>query len=931
MEIVPGKLDAWQFLIKKQPCYQERRETMLKGRHLWLRFLLTRSVLMATSLLCLCCVLFFSLIWLALSFLSTHTILPQQHATPTLEVTIGFDMTYRSDAWTPVNVTLSNPGPTFHGTLTVKSDTEDIRQPGTGPSSLWKIEQPVTLQRNIPQQLLFYAPNAFSYAVTRGFVATLYDTQGKQIATQTSEPGAEMKPGDLLIGTLSEPGVDFSALDKVNISTRSASLVRSPLDASTLPALETVLENFDVIILDDFSGRTLKSKQVAALRTWVNHGGMLIEVGGPQWEQTLAFLPSDMLPVTIHGTEQLPAQTHLLPINGPVDPSRHSSDILDHPLTVSAANVHQQSAFSKVETLLSAHALPVVVQAHQGAGIIDYVAFDPASSQLATKEMTGQIWQTLLIHALGNTLLVPNTAEMYSSGPGEVLTRGGIIKLLAPNLPLIPWLTGVLLLGYVLLLGPVRMFFVRRSGRSQWWNWRIVFACILVFTLLTYGLSAYQKNNQLANNSISLIRIDQAGTSAHITTYMGLFLPNQGNFNLHIPGEGLVQAVPSEVFDNNSSVVTRTGEPVTLTPEAGAANLSVHANDRWSLTPVVAEQDRQLSGSLVTHLSLQNNQLVGTITNTLGSSLSDLFVLFPHSFVPIGQLAAGETRTVNSSLHSVAPDTGLTLADQIAAYGGLSTAYFPDPLHKQTETSFQSHVSLLSALSGNGYKYPPCNGSCLTHAIAARGNIYITGGQVPNPNLKNDYDPLLVAGAPATLIGWPDQPLAGIDTATINGYQPSGNHTALIQMPINLSFEGPVQVPRDFITGDVVDIQSYDVQSQLPGIYTISSGNVTFELLLPTTPQLDVHSLTITVQDLVAHPSDPGIGSTRDSKVQARLYNWQKHSWENINLSQDTFTTTTPALYAGPDGRILVTIASKDNTQLYFGKPTLAINGTATT
>ena len=76
------------------------------------------------------------------------------------------------------------------------------------------------------------------------------------------------------------------------------------------------------------------------------------------------------------------------------------------------------------------------------------------------------------------------------------------------------------------------------------------------------------------------------------------------------------------------------------------------------MNPIVSEQDSQLPGSITTHLALENNRLVGTITNTLNTPLSDLYILFPHSFVPIKHIGAGATVTINSPVYTLSAFEG---------------------------------------------------------------------------------------------------------------------------------------------------------------------------------------------------------------------------------------------------------------------------------
>jgi hypothetical protein len=209
----------------------------------------------------------------------------------------------------------------------------------------------------------------------------------------------------------------------------------------------------------------------------------------------------------------------------------------------------------------------------------------------------------------------------------------------------------------------------------------------------------------------------------------------------------------------------------------------------------------------------------------------------------------------------------------------------------------------------------------------SRDTIFATGGNLPTSNIRDDFDPLLIPGSQATLIGWADRQVANADAVTVNGALPSSHHDNFIQMPLNIAIASPLNIPPDFITGHVIGVQSYDAQVVLPGIYRLANGSITFELTAPDLSHLTVRGLTITEPDLLAHPSGPGSGSTNSSNLKARLYNWHTSSWDAITLNQDTFTTAKTEAYIGPSGRVLVQVISQNNATLYFSKPSLTLNG----
>ncbi len=233
---------------------------------------------------------------------------------PTLQVELGFQATYRIGFWTPVFITVNNTNNTsFSGMLSVSTYAGSPRT-SNAASSYWNYETPVFLHGNEQKQFPLNVP--FYVGVgSRGITATanLLDAHGKLVATQTSAHGYEVKPGDLFIGTLSDPNANFNPLGNASLPNQTSSPTLSALDASTMPTMESMLENFDALVLDDFNTSSLNAGQLEALQTWVNQGGVLVEIGGAQWQRTLSTLPPGLSPVIVNGTGSIPAGTHLLP------------------------------------------------------------------------------------------------------------------------------------------------------------------------------------------------------------------------------------------------------------------------------------------------------------------------------------------------------------------------------------------------------------------------------------------------------------------------------------------------------------------------------------------------------------------------------------------------------------------------------------------
>jgi hypothetical protein len=902
----------------------------------WLRLSFTRLIIIGCSLLCvICLVSIFAFQHGAIVTSSTGATPKTLH--PSITINAGFDDAYRVDYWTPVRVTLSNPGPIFNGKLAIQTFSGGYQTQSATSLSPWRFEQSISLNKGVQKQFTIDAPHYTGNLITQGFQATLLDEHGKTVASQISKAGYEVQPGNILIGTLSDDPALQAQLSKVQLPNQADAVTVSQLSASTMPTSETVLENFDVIILDNYATRTLSTQQIATLRMWINRGGILLTVGGTYWQKTLSPLPADLLPVSVQRLDLLPPHTHLLTFNGQnIANNSLISDIDTTSLTpsISTAEIHQNSAFSSIETLLSSNGTPLVIQAHLGSGQIGYIAFDPAGAPLDRWSSAYAFWQAVLESALGDKLLIATGSQSYDAGPGQILTRGGLVSFLTPGMPQGTIAIALLIIAYILLLGPARALLLRIRPQWRRYNSRMVISTILICSLLSYGIAYDQSNSAVTENSVSIIQVNQDGTMAHITTYMGVLAPRAGDLNLQIPGNNLAEPIDQPYLDSTLAISQQAHNDVPTTVTAGnnGTSLTMHNSDLWSVNPVITEQDQPLQGNIKSNLSLRNDRVIGTVTNNLATALTDVYILLPHNFIPLDHLAPRQTKKIDIQLKHTTSAAEMSLADQIEKQAGLPTEYFPYQNHQQPSNDFDLHMAMLSALSGAGYSYSPCEGSCQTHAITNKGIIYVTGGQIPDPNYKNNNDPLLLDNTQATLIGWAEQrPTQSAQSTMINNVTPQGPHLNFIQMPLNLTYSGVLDVPHDFITAHVMSIDSFDAAAILPGAYSLSSGSVTFSLNMPETPHAYINTITIRVPDLLNNPNGQGTSSpASNSTMQVHIYNWSTGKWEPLTLDrQGSFTTDALDTYAGPNSRILVKISSHNTNQIYFGNPQLNISGGA--
>ncbi len=863
-----------------------------------------------------------------------------------LQANAGFETRYRDENWVPVQVTLRNDGPDFSGTLSLSaSSSQYLGQSNPGTPSNY--QAPISLANGAQKQVTMYVPLYFD---VQSVVVNLLDGSGNVIMSQAAMLNP-LSPGEVFVGILSDQSSGFRPLSSAPLPDQSGSVTINFLNASTMPTVAAALKNFDAIVLDNFTTANLSAAQLAALQTWVNQGGTLILAGGPEWHRTLGALPTGLVPVTVNGSTTIPPGTSLLPPGGPMagrSGQNNVPDTVQSPVTISTATLAQADP-GKSEVVLASRTAPLIVQARQGQGTILYLAFDPTLEPVLGWQKASVLWEGLLLRSMGDRLLArygsfPGASNSVPEQPLLAYRMSTLLQSLLPGTLPYPWWTLALLLaGYILVLGSLRLLLVRLLKRRDW-SWRIVLSSIVIFSLLSYGLAYKEKGTSILSDSITIAQLGQNGSPTSVTTYVGIFVPNEGNFQVHISGNGLVQLSPDNLPSFQGQPINPTAEsPATIAPVQNGNNVNLQDVTIWTLHAILSQQERQVHKGLVSQLTMQNGSLVGTVTNTLGYALSDTFVLTPNDAFRLGHLAAGETKHIRFKLSSIPLAANATLADLIGNTDSLTY----DELPAQPESAWQRHLAMLFALDGEGFygspsPAPSCTGQCnpllpllpaplgINPVTTSSGTTY--GNIVPTPGWEYTStrvtDPLLVPGSAATLIGWAENPLDASDTVTINNINPAGVHETLIEAPLTVNLAGSLNLPPNFIEGQLIDAEGSGVQLQFPGVYVMSIGSMTFEYAVPGMTNLRISGLSIT--EPAAINAEAGIGSFVDaSSLSFRLYNWHSSSWDAISLSQDTFTTNNVSAYIGPGGRVLLRLVNEDSSLGTFaiGKPSLNLQG----
>ena len=870
-----------------------------------------------------------------------HTTLP--HAGPTMQVNAGFSSRYRDGDWVPLHITLHNSGPDFTGMISVnfqKVSISSISEPAS------RYQQTISLPNGAQKQVTMYVPVSLgTQGSTQALTVDLLDSNGNRVTSQVTTLRS-LGTNDMLVGVLSDQSSSISALGQVAQPNQTASVYEEPLDATSMPDNAAALQNFDLIVMDYFTTSSLSSSQLIALDNWVSQGGNLVIAGGPEWRRTLTGLPNTLSPVTITGTSVLPVGTDLFPLGSPGRDGPGTQNVPDTapaPVAVSDATPNANST-----VLQAAGRVPLIVEARHNQGNVYYLAFDPSLAPLANWSNASNLWQGLLIRAVGDRFLDASQNPGAYSGLRVISSSSSdwqtVLQTLFPNAFPATWLILTLLIGYVVILGPVRMVMVR-VAKKRTWSWRIVLVTIALFSVLSYGLALEQKGTSIVGSSISIMQlgaINNNASSAHITTYAGVFVPSQGNYVVHLSGNNLVQPIGTESGMYSGPNTLSSGPQSVITATSNGTDASLQGVNIWTLQSLASSYDTQVKGGIISRLQMNGNTLQGSVTNSLPYALDDAYVLIGQQPISIGHLGAGETRQLDTTL-SISKyafsSSSPSLADQIASTHGLSIPYTPATAGETTlQNDYERHAAVLATISGENSLYCGNSNFCYQPAIApgTSGQIMINGKAILT---NSGRDPLLLPNAPATFIGWINNSANTANAIVVNGSSVHGTQESLVQAPLDVSLAGGVNLPSSFVNGQLADVQAQgsNIQTQFPGVYTLSTGSLTFEFASPDLRNVNANTLTFTENtNLVSGMGNVGSSSSTNlntpgdfSHVQIYLYNWQTHKWDQVTFNQNTLTVHNAQAYVSPDGRILMQFSNQDSSQgtTLLTRPALQLQG----
>jgi hypothetical protein len=763
---------------------------------------------------------------------------------------------------------------------------------------------PVSLAPGISKQFVAYVLAESPY----GNVQALIRTQSGTVMAKATAPlpvayGAPQPA--VLVVTQSSAAVP-TMTDLVN-PTGSHPQLQYTVPAE-LPGSAAALGGFGAVAIDEADTSVLSPAQAMALEGYVDAGGTLVVAGGLDWRAATAGLPPGLLPAAVAGLSSPMALPGLAGLLG-ARPTQADVDLaLLRPL-------------GGARPTLTEGPIALAVEGQRGSGQVVFCAFDPLAPPLATWPGTPALMSRVFAPAFQDgyygeqpsVAVGPSTVQVLprNLGAAPITNLGtasggtGNSALLSPTTasqgllgyleqmpgasPPTAYVLGLLLLGYVLVVGPFCFWALTRLRRREL-AWVTVPCLAVVGGLVLYATGAGVERRAMVNE----VRVTQLVPGSHLAQLISLgavYLPRGGSQEVALTGQ--FSSPPALIGDLGADAGAQLA--VGATASAGApseqVSLAVHGPSN-SLGGWGASGTTHLAGTVSADVAESNGSLAGTVTNNLGVGLVDTEVVTASGLESqaLGTLKAGASSRFNLAASS---SNGVPTAPFLAI-----------PLGGSTRQATERHDEAVQSLYDLGALYS-----------GQQGGIPVLVAFANHPLYPLDF------GTTAERLG----PSDAVVVPLLPGVRPGAGAAEL----------GPELVgSRGAASGAADQLGSASLAVQ-------EGGSFDYQFLLPTAPTTQWGHLELNFGSLDGSSTSPGMAMAPSAASQAGTYpatntsvevsafDYRTGRWDTLRTSsasgQLLAGVPSPARYLGAGAALEVRLSSSSAALDVYGEvPTLS-------
>jgi hypothetical protein len=596
------------------------------------------------------------------------------------QVSVGFSGAYKVGFWTPVEVAIRGGDEAQTGRIRL------LLPDGDGEMTEVTSDRAVQVLPGGTSRMRLYA----KFGQVEGSLKVQFVADGEVLTslelTANYDQGRRYFPyamdsTDELILTLGPALGVASALQagESNADGPSARVVQLP-GVEGLPTRWYGLEGVDAVVLatsrpEVYRSLTPTQAQSRALIEWVEMGGRLVMCVGREAPELLA--PGAVLDDLAPGKfSEMIALRRTAPLENYLD----TTERIDAGPRFRVEAPKLVDVEGRIETHEGRRAtdLPLVIRAPRVFGEVVFMAIDLDRPPFATWEGRSQVINKLLARTVARAI------EVESDALGSVTTVGynDLVGQLRAALDqfrgvrMVPFaLVAALVVGYLLLIGPLDYWLVKKVLRRMEATWITFPLWVIGISVVAYYSAYWLKGRDLRVNEVELVDVDMASGQIRGTTWSNIFSPRPDTYNLSLdtklPGVATPPQPPQVLLSwmglpggglggmssNSKGSLFRDAYQFSPTLDR-LENVPIQV---WSTKGITSRWRQRASLPLEFELTEDSERMLrGRLANQLGVELRDARLFYDRWVYPIVMIPDGGEIAVGESLQPLLSKTLLT-------------------------------------------------------------------------------------------------------------------------------------------------------------------------------------------------------------------------------------------------------------------------------
>jgi hypothetical protein len=580
-----------------------------------------------------------------------------------IDLRIGFEGKdklgrYKLGQWTPVEITLVGGTQTMTGLVTVEVPD------GDGVPSEFVTPRPIQVLPGAKTSALLYA----KIGRTIDEMPVTFLVGGREVAKRRfhryvnlGEPAVPepLDPAQKLYLLIGPPiGIDTKLVNRQpSPNPQAASQVNQAevvelQDAGQLPTQWYGYEAVDALIIStsepgSFRQLTDMSAALQALKEWVESGGKLILCSGSQSRDVLGadaplatFAPGPLADVVTlrrgAALESFSGATSRIPPMGRGD----------------AINL-QVPRFDRIDGVVLAEEgdVPLIVRSPRAFGEVLFVGVDldrrPFSDWQGRGRLVARLLEGPRAKETGEGVEAVDamqSAAQYGIQDLAGQLRGALDQF--EGITVVPfWIVGLLVFGYIVLVGPGDFLLVKKVIRRMEFTWITFPTMVVTVSLGAYALAYLWKGDELTTNQVDLVDVDTSQGLVRGTTWSNVFSPATASYNMTLRPRvpGLAVASPNVLLSwlglpgtGWNGMQTGGGQGLFNSAYAFSPKLNRLEDvpiDVWSTKSFIGRWNGKLESSMTGELVCRrraSDTLEGNLNSDLPFALTDCVLVYGH-------------------------------------------------------------------------------------------------------------------------------------------------------------------------------------------------------------------------------------------------------------------------------------------------------------